>query len=369
MKKDPPLIAGTKKHEYIRAMILQRHGFQAAGTAIPPETELAREFGVSRVTVARALNDLVREGILDRHQGKGTFLSERKGRSATQCIGVLCSHEASQTLSDPFYGAILGGVQETLIAADYSVTVIGLRSTKLGRVLTPEEALAKSIDGLIVINVMNPEYYVRLLKGGIPIVGVEFHFEAEAPTDYVVQDCEESAFEATRRLIERGHRRIAFFGHATRNVNPVSCPDQNSLERLAGVRRAFQNAGIAPSEDLFFQPPHPHWSSSEALMQHLFSRPLPPTAVFCEAGGSLAEVVNFLRSQGRETSEFPVFVSDAASSAGIEAGVTAWRIVEDCSEMGRIAGTRMLARLEQPSLAPQTFKLPFRLEIPPDGRA
>jgi LacI family transcriptional regulator len=346
-------------------MILQRHGFQPAGTAIPPETELAREFGVSRVTVARALNDLVREGILDRHQGKGTFLSERRGRSATQCIGILCSHEASQTLSDPFYGAILGGAQETLISADYSVTAIGIRNTKLGRVLTPEEALAKSVDGLIVLNVMNPEYFVRLLKGGIPIIGVEFHFEAEAPTDYVVQDCEESAFDATRRLIERGHRRIAFFGHATRNVNPVACPDQNSLERLAGVRRAFQSAGIAPSEDLFFQPPHPYWSSTETLFQHIFSRPLPPTAIFCEAGGSLQDVVNFLRSQGREADEFPVFVTDG-SGAARDAGPSALRIHEDWSEMGRIAGKRMLARLEQPSLPPQTFKIPWRLELPPD---
>ncbi len=358
---------GAKKHEFIRAMILQRHGAQPAGTSIPPEVELAREFGVSRVTVARALNDLVREGMLERHQGKGTFISERRGRVATQCIGVLCSQETNQPLSDPFYGSILGGIQATLIAADYAVTVIGIKNSKAGRVLTPEEALSKPVDGIFAMNVMNPEYFVRLLKGGIPVIGLEFHFEAEAPTDYVVQDCEASAYDATRRLIELGHRRIAFFGHATRNINPVACPDQNSLERLAGLRRAFQTAGIAPPEDLFFQPPHPFWSSPEAMYQQIFSRPLPPTAVFCEAGGCMQQISAFLLSQGREPGEFPVFVTDGTDALS-EQGRSTWRILEDWTELGRVAGRRMLARLEQPNLPPQTFKLPWRIEPPEKPR-
>src|SRR5476649_2516974 len=92
------MIAGIKKHERIRAMILSRHGAMPAGSVIPPEIVLAREFGVSRVTVARALNDLVREGVLDRHQGKGTFVSGRRARQATQCIGVLCSQETTSML-------------------------------------------------------------------------------------------------------------------------------------------------------------------------------------------------------------------------------------------------------------------------------
>ena len=355
--------AGTTKHEWVRGMILQRHKELPAGSAIPPEIELANQFGVSRVTVARALNDLVREGVLDRQQGRGTFIAQPRVRKATQCVGVLYSHDAGHLISEPFYSAILAGIQETLIAADYSVTLSGVRNAKHGTLLTPEEATARAIDGLIVINVMNPEYFVRLQRAGIPIIGVEFHFEAEAPGDYIVQDCEAGAFEATRRLIELGHRRIAFFGHATRNINPISCPDQNSVERLAGVRRAFQSAGIAPPEDLLFQPPHPHWSSHQAMLQHLFSRPLPPTAVFCEAGGSLAALAEFLGSQGREPQDYPLCVTAGPDGIG-ELGRAAWRISEDFTEMGRIAGKRMLARLETPDLPPQTFRLPWTLELP-----
>ncbi len=46
---------------------------------IPSEAELCEIYGVSRVTVRRAILDLVQEGILNRGKGKGTFVSECYG--------------------------------------------------------------------------------------------------------------------------------------------------------------------------------------------------------------------------------------------------------------------------------------------------
>ena len=42
---------------------------------IPSEKELGERFDVSRVTVRRALQELTAEGLLEKHQGKGTFVS------------------------------------------------------------------------------------------------------------------------------------------------------------------------------------------------------------------------------------------------------------------------------------------------------
>lgn len=50
-------------------------GQYSAFQRIPSETELVREFNVSRGTVERALRLLVREGVLYREQGKGTFVA------------------------------------------------------------------------------------------------------------------------------------------------------------------------------------------------------------------------------------------------------------------------------------------------------
>lgn len=46
-----------------------------SGNAIPSEHDLMEYFGVSRITIRRAIDDLVNEGLLYRVQGKGTYVS------------------------------------------------------------------------------------------------------------------------------------------------------------------------------------------------------------------------------------------------------------------------------------------------------
>jgi GntR family transcriptional regulator len=45
--------------------------------ALPPERDLAQEFHISRITVRKAIDGLVTEGMLVRRQGSGTFVSAR----------------------------------------------------------------------------------------------------------------------------------------------------------------------------------------------------------------------------------------------------------------------------------------------------
>src|SRR4029453_17974025 len=48
------------------------------GRAIPSERQLSVDLGVSRLTVRAAIDELVREGLLDRRRGSGTFVREPK---------------------------------------------------------------------------------------------------------------------------------------------------------------------------------------------------------------------------------------------------------------------------------------------------
>lgn len=59
-------------------MALIQNRALAIGDAIPTEQELGQSFRVSRITVRRAIDELVREGHLVTRRGKGTFVAQAK---------------------------------------------------------------------------------------------------------------------------------------------------------------------------------------------------------------------------------------------------------------------------------------------------
>ncbi|MFZ7101112.1 MAG: GntR family transcriptional regulator [Peptococcaceae bacterium] len=52
-----------------------RRGELKPGEAMPSETDIAAEFGISRMTVRRAISELVTAGMVYAQQGKGTFVA------------------------------------------------------------------------------------------------------------------------------------------------------------------------------------------------------------------------------------------------------------------------------------------------------
>jgi GntR family transcriptional regulator len=86
-----PYAAGAGRTKYgqlmdaLRARI--RAGVYQIGDLIPGESRLQAEFGLSRITVRRAVDELSREGILIKEQGRGTYVS--RAPEITQGLNTL----------------------------------------------------------------------------------------------------------------------------------------------------------------------------------------------------------------------------------------------------------------------------------------
>jgi len=69
---------GISKQAFVRDTLLELVGGLDVGAAIPPERRLAAQLGVSRPTLRAAIEELVREGLLLRRHGSGTYVAEPK---------------------------------------------------------------------------------------------------------------------------------------------------------------------------------------------------------------------------------------------------------------------------------------------------
>jgi DNA-binding GntR family transcriptional regulator len=66
------------------------------GEKIPPEPELSEQYNVSRITVRKAVEELVKEGYLIKQQGKGTFVSLPKiDRKIEHVMGFTAACQAN----------------------------------------------------------------------------------------------------------------------------------------------------------------------------------------------------------------------------------------------------------------------------------
>lgn len=63
-----------------------RDGSLSPGQQLAKETELADQFGVSRMTMNKALTQLTREGFLVRRKRSGTFVAQQRGQAAVMEI-------------------------------------------------------------------------------------------------------------------------------------------------------------------------------------------------------------------------------------------------------------------------------------------
>ena len=90
-------------------------GDWAAGARLPSESELVAQFGLSRMTVNRALRELAAEGRITRVAGVGSFVAEPKVQSTL--LRIATGRDASDTsfLTTLSGGLVLDSIEVTAV--------------------------------------------------------------------------------------------------------------------------------------------------------------------------------------------------------------------------------------------------------------
>ncbi len=247
---------------YSALLDLIKTGEIQPGTALPPTNALTKRFGVSRITLTKAMDMLEAEGIIERQQGRGTFACATSS-TAPIVVGILNDLQPETDRYDRQYlwQAIVDGVQRVTSEHNYTLNLIGAQSHFEDHEESRPNVVMNQVDGIIFhpgseVNEGHHALMQSAIDAGFPVVCVDRYYH-EQLTDRAVFNDAEIGYELTLALINRGHQHIAFAQTSEPHVSSVK-------NRLAGYRQALADHGITFDDELILD---------------IYSRPTPETHV------------------------------------------------------------------------------------------
>jgi LacI family transcriptional regulator len=208
--------------------------------------DIARELGISKMTVSRAINNnpLVkaetREQVLEvsrRLNYRPNHFARALATNRSYLIGVIVPD-----LMHSYFAEILHGIGEVARAAMFQI-VIGNSEENVAREMSEVEALGSRTDGLIIapcVPQAKSGPYKRMLEEGANIVLIDRTLEG-VHCPMVSTDDVRVGMLATEHLIELGHKRI---GHLRGTATSTS------KRRLDGYKQALSKNGIPADKSL-----------------------------------------------------------------------------------------------------------------------
>ncbi len=260
----------------------------------PTVRDVARVAGVSTATVSRALQspDIVsqktRDAVFAAVSQTGYSINTaaqmlRRNRSGTVLVIL-------PDISNPFFSKILSGIEEVATRANLTILIGNTNGdeTRYRNIL--ENLRNGRADGALILNGAAPPD--GMLPEGTPAVSISERLIG-ASYPHVGTDNKRAAFDATRYLIDQGHRKIAH----------VTGPSENTLteDRLGGYVQAMTEAGLA--EQICEIPGGFTYADGERAAFQLIRNCPDATAAFCANDESAMGVIRSLQQNGYSVPE------------------------------------------------------------------
>jgi GntR family transcriptional regulator, arabinose operon transcriptional repressor len=281
---------GQAKYERLKEHLVNEivAGRLKPGQALPCERRLEKLLGVARMTIRQAMISLEGDGLIRRVAGKGNFVEADARRKLKRGLDIFAL--VVLETRGGYYPSLLHGF-ETAAHEIHHQAIICATDDDLER---QSDIVLQLIDkgiGGVALNPTNqrptPAYQVRQLQQrGIPVVLC--HRGVEGVTAPLLSiSFHEVGRLAGKALVERGHRRVAFF--TTKGAYTARAYEDGLHEAL------WSGDSVAALETVYFDDQTPALLE-EALwesLQRTFGRPDPPTAVFTSYD-SIAEMIYLL---------------------------------------------------------------------------
>ena len=332
----------------------------------PTMRDVAALAGVGIKTVSRVVNDVptVAPDLVARvnkaaaklgYRPNLTASSLRRSDRRTSMIGLLL-----ENVANPFSGAVQRAVEEVARARGVLVLTGSLDEDPAQEKNLARALIDRGVDGLLVVPAgTDHSYLVGEQRAGTQIVFLDRNPTLVA-ADTVRSDHHEGAAGAVAHLINRGHRRIAYLG------DRADVPTART--RHAGYLAALGAASIGVSRQLIREDLTTS-EQAEKETRAVLELPQPPTALFTSQNLVTIGALRALRAAGLRGRLAHVGFDDVLLADLLEPGLTV--VAQDPREIGRLAVTRLFARIDGDRSPARTLVVPTRLiacgsgELPP----
>ena len=352
----------VSKHKRVYEHLLANieSGALKPGDRLPSEAELGKMFEASRITVAKAVHDLQRMGLVSRRPGAGTHvLGEKKqtGRTfgllipelgLTEIFEPICNGMMRAQFAKPdalLWGNSSTSVEDSAKAAE-QVAQSFIEKKVAGVFFAPLE-LASEKDSA------NRRIARMLDRAQIPFVLLDrcyMPYPERSSHDLVGVDNRRAGYMAASHLLEHGARRLVFVGEE-RAANTVDA-------RIAGFHEALRGHDVLAAQD-------PVWrgaAADEAFVRKMLNSAR-PEGIICANDLTAARLMQVLIGMGvRIPHDVRIVGMDDVRYASL-LPVPLTTVHQDCAGIGAVAMATMLQRIEQSKLPIRDVLVPVRLVV------
>lgn len=181
--------------------------------------DIAKELGISTVSVSKALTD--KDGVSSEMRATIKRKAEEMGYrySVTKSgkegknynIGVLVEDHFIKDQTSAFYFKMYQSIIMKLPKNNYSGILEILTQDKIKSGVLPKIITDKKVDGLIALGKIESRYLRALRETGIPIVYLDY-YDRHMEVPSVTTDNVYGTYMLMNHIVRMGHRKIAFVG-------------------------------------------------------------------------------------------------------------------------------------------------------------